>query len=291
MTGDCHVRFGERLAGKFRWPTHLDLSIHWADLAREGDEQVAWDKSIQSRQQRKKFRKRQEVLLGQWSEDFVDRLNQRLADYSIEGLFAELDPDSNGEKVDVHFPRVTSGINDYQLDHVLLEFGGRNRGKPTVQHSIGCYIADVSEFGELICPRATVQAFDPAYILWEKLTALHQFSTMTREPVAYRLARHWYDVDCLLRHAIVDPLSSLEAMADVIEMKKQRWSEVGVDYESVLRGDIRLVPDAERLTSITKDHQAAVKGGMFYSPPDKFDVIIDRILVAQEQINQSLAAK
>jgi len=25
MTGDCHVQFGERLAGKFRWPTCLDL--------------------------------------------------------------------------------------------------------------------------------------------------------------------------------------------------------------------------------------------------------------------------
>lgn len=25
MTGDCHVRFGERLVGKFRRPTHLDL--------------------------------------------------------------------------------------------------------------------------------------------------------------------------------------------------------------------------------------------------------------------------
>jgi hypothetical protein len=27
MTGDCHVRFGERLAGKFRRPTHLDLRV------------------------------------------------------------------------------------------------------------------------------------------------------------------------------------------------------------------------------------------------------------------------
>lgn len=26
MTGDCHVQFGERLAGKFRRPTQLDLS-------------------------------------------------------------------------------------------------------------------------------------------------------------------------------------------------------------------------------------------------------------------------
>ncbi len=27
MTGDCHVRFGERLAGKFRRSTHLDFKI------------------------------------------------------------------------------------------------------------------------------------------------------------------------------------------------------------------------------------------------------------------------
>ena len=25
MTGDCHVQFGERLAGKFRCPIHLDI--------------------------------------------------------------------------------------------------------------------------------------------------------------------------------------------------------------------------------------------------------------------------
>ncbi|WP_245183353.1 hypothetical protein [Legionella israelensis] len=27
MTGDCHVQFGERLAGKFRWPTQLDFRV------------------------------------------------------------------------------------------------------------------------------------------------------------------------------------------------------------------------------------------------------------------------
>ena len=39
MTGDCHVRFGERLAGKFRWPTCLDFtllqSISFEDIKQE----------------------------------------------------------------------------------------------------------------------------------------------------------------------------------------------------------------------------------------------------------------
>ena len=36
MTGDCHVQFGERLAGKFRWPTHLDLIINATSAGLEG---------------------------------------------------------------------------------------------------------------------------------------------------------------------------------------------------------------------------------------------------------------
>lgn len=269
-----------------RFSEDIDLSIHWADLAGVEDEHAAWEKSIQSGKQQKKFRKKQTQLLTDWSTALVDRLNERFVGYGIEGLAAKLDAESNGEKVNVHFPRMTAGSNDYQLDHVLLEFGGRNRGQPTVAHSIGCYLSEVSEFKELICPQATVQAYDPAYILWEKLTALHQFSTMEREPKTNRLARHWYDVDCLLQKEVADPLSSEQAMRDVVEMKRQRWAEKGVDYEAVLRGEIQLIPDAERLAGIAKDHQAAIQGGMFYEQPDAFDDIAERISQAQSLINK-----
>jgi hypothetical protein len=36
MTGDCHVQFGERLEGKFLWPTHLDF------LLKEPDPTFKW---------------------------------------------------------------------------------------------------------------------------------------------------------------------------------------------------------------------------------------------------------
>jgi len=269
-----------------RFSEDIDLSIHWADLADASDEAAAWEQSNKSRSQQKKFRDRQTTRLTEWSTALVERLNTRLAEYEIEGLSSVLEDGSKGEKIDILFPRVTAGSNDYQLDHVLLEFGGRNRGQPTEPHAVDCYMSEVPAFGELVFPEANVQAYDPAYILWEKLTALHQFSTMEKEPATNRLARHWYDVDCILQKGISDPLNTEKAMNDVIEMKSQRWPERGVDYGLVARGGLQLIPSEERLKGIEKDHQEAINGGMFYGYPDNFDSIIERLRVAQDGINE-----
>lgn len=273
-----------------RFSEDIDLSIHWADLAEAEDETTAWEQSISNGSQIKKFRKRQNARLIAWSEQFVERLNQRLVEYGIEDLGAELEADSHGEKINVHFPRVIKGDNDYHLDHILLEFGGRNRGQPTETHVIDSYLVDIPELQTLTLPTATVQAYDPSYIMWEKLTALHQYSTMESEPVTYRLARHWYDVDCMLQKGVVDLTNANQARDDVVEMKKQRWAEKGVDYELALQGELKLVPDAERLAGIAIDHKAAIQGRMFYihRQPDNFDKIIGRISRAQDVINKSV---
>ncbi|MEX0624211.1 nucleotidyl transferase AbiEii/AbiGii toxin family protein [Saccharospirillum sp.] len=298
LLGDCAVAFkgGTALSKCWkvidRFSEDIDLSIHWADLAEAEDEAAAWEQSISSGSQIKKFRKRQSDRLIAWSEQFVERLNQRLVEYGIEGLGAELEAESQGEKINVHFPRVIKGDNNYHLDHVLLEFGGRNRGQPTETHAIESYLVDIPELQELTLPKAMVQAYDPSYIMWEKLTALHQFSTMKREPDTHRLARHWYDVDCMLRKGVVDLANANQARNDVVEMKKQRWAEKGVDYELALQGELKLVPDAERLAGIAADHKAAIQGRMFFvrRQPDDFNKIVERISLAQDAINEGTIA-
>ena len=122
--------------------------------------------------------------------------------------------------------------------------------------------------------------------MWEKLTALHQFCTQDNPPNPDRLARHWYDVDCLLSMQFADPLNSNTARNNVIEMKKHRWASPGVDYEAILSGGLLLVLDEKRLVEIAKDHDNAIKGGMFFTTPDSFSVILDRLKVVQDQINQ-----
>lgn len=271
-----------------RFSEDIDLSIHWADLAEAEDETTAWEQSISNGSQIKKFRKRQSARLVAWSEQFVERLNQRLVEYGIEDLGAELEADSHGEKINVHFPRVIKGDNDYHLDHILLEFGGRNRGQPTETHTIDSYLVDIPELQALTLPTARVQAYDPSYIMWEKLTALHQYSTMEREPDTYRLARHWYDVDCMLQKGVVDPANATRARDHVVEMKKQRWAEKGVDYELALQGGLKLIPDVERLAGIAADHKAAILGRMFFvsRKPDDFAQIVERISRAQDALNE-----
>ena len=272
-----------------RFSEDIDLSIHWSDLACEPDEIAAWEQSTQSNSHKKKFREQQTKLLTEWSVNLVDRLNERLAEYGIDELGAELEPGSKGEKVNIHFPRLSSYDSDYQLDYILLEFGGRNRGRPTVSHKVACYLAELEELQTMAFPQATVAAYHPGYVLWEKLTALHQFSTQEKDPDSHRLARHWYDVDCLLQKSdFTNPLDAIDAMVDVVTMKSQRWAQKGVTFEDVLEGRLALVPEGERRDQIAADHAAAIEGRMFFGVPDDFETIISRLREAQEKINAGI---
>lgn len=272
----------------YRFSEDIDLSIHWADLSghTEEEELAAWSQSTQSRTQNNKFRKAQQKQLQAWSETLVDSLNERLSHYKIDGLYAEMEDDSGGEKIDIYFPRVTKGTHDYQLDHILLEFGGRNRGKPTNTVNVNCYLGHTPGLEELELPKAQVNAYQAEYILWEKLTALHQFCSQKRSPNPDRLARHWYDVDCLLSMNFANPLNSETARNDVIEMKKHRWASNGVNYEAILAGELLLIPNGQRQLDIAKDHENSIKGGMFFTTPDSFTDILERLKLTQDQINQ-----
>ena len=271
-----------------RFSEDIDLSIHWADLAGAEDEAEAWEKSNRTPSQQKKFRDKQSKLLTQWSEALVNRLNNRFAAYGIDGLVAELDADSKGEKINIRYPRFAKDINNYQLDYILLEFGGRNRGRPTVAKQVDTYLSEVPELAALKLPTADVQAYDPAYILWEKLTALHQFCTQTSEPNPTRLSRHWYDVDCLLQQNFADPIKSRQAMLDVIEMKSKRWAVAGVNYGQIAEGKLVLVPAKDRFAATMKDHKDAVSGGMFFVQPNTFETILNRLLVVENKINETI---
>ena len=306
VTEILRLLYDEKLLGKFsvafkggtalskcwgaiaRFSEDIDLSIHWADLSghTEENELAEWNQSTKNRSQNNKFRKKQQKQLQAWSEALVVTLNERLSLYNIDGLYAEMEVNSEGEKIDVHFPRVTKGTHDYQLDHILLEFGGRNRGKPTDTIAVDCYLGHTPGLEHLVLPKAQVSAYQADYILWEKLTALHQFCTQDSELNPDRLARHWYDVDCLLSMKFANPSNSDTARNDVIEMKKLRWASPGVDYETILTGDLLLIPDEERLLDIAKDHENAIKGGMFFTTPDSFSVILKRLKLVQDKINQ-----
>lgn len=273
-----------------RFSEDIDLSIDLPEIAGcVDDPQATWDKSTQSKSQNKKFRESQTKRLEQWTIQFVDRLNARLKQFEIEGLYATYAEDSAGEKVEVHYPAVTTSASQYQLDYVLLEFGARNRGKPTNPGIIKSYLGEIPELNMIDFPCASqVKVFDPNYIVWEKLTALHQFSTRSKMPNPARLARHWYDVDCIVQKNIVDPLACKQAMCDVIDMKSVRWPVPGVDFTAIKSGGLVLVPKGELLQKLYEDQANMIAGNMYFGQPDDFAVIIKRLGKLEAKINSAL---
>ena len=276
-----------------RFSEDIDLSIHWADLAghSESDEFVAWSNSTKSRSQGDKFRDEQNKRLLKWSNDLVERLNYRFKSYELADLTATIADVSNGEMINITYPHVTSNDHHYHLDHILLEFGGRNRGKPTESKQIYSYLSEISGFEALtsLLPTSQVQAYDKGYIIWEKLTALHQFSTQKNFPAPSRLARHWYDVDCIIQRQIVNPLEHIRSMLDIVELKTHRFRMPGVDYQQILHGQIVLLPGiAEHLQKICDDHANAINGGLFFSTPPTFELIMQRLSDLELQLNHNI---
>ncbi|QIR07440.1 nucleotidyl transferase AbiEii/AbiGii toxin family protein [Salinivibrio costicola] len=272
-----------------RFSEDIDLSIHWHDML-NGDkpEAEAWAETTVSNSQNKKFREAQTQRLEEWTLGFFERLKARLDAYGIEGLQVKY---LNSEKVEVYYPIVAEQTcSQYHLGPVLLEFGARNRGKPTDPSQLTTYLSEIEEYEEaLSLPVAeNVLVFDPSYIIWEKLTALHQFCTSEKSPNAARLARHWYDVDCMMCKDIVDPLGNHQAINDVVEMKSARWSVKGVDFSLASTGKLRLIPDEPLRTEIAQDYVEMVEGGMYFSKPDKFSTILDRLSSTEKMINESL---
>ena len=274
-----------------RFSEDIDLSIHWAHLAESEDETADWQRTTHSRSQIKRFRDRQGKRLEAWSGEFVKRLNERFTDYRIPELTAELVEGSQGEKIHIHYPSVTQNHAGYHLDHILLEFGGRNFGRPTTPIEIQSYVADLPAMGidfgglEALLPHAVVNAYDPNFILWEKLTALHQFSTQTKDIKPERLSRHWYDVDAIVRRGVAKPFECSKAPQEVVNMKSKRWAENGVDYHHVLSKSAKFVPDADRLSLIELDYRASISGGLFFSEPASFAEIIRHIKEIEDAVN------
>ena len=275
-----------------RFSEDIDLSIHWADLAGSDDEAAAWAQTTKSRSQRDRFRRTQAKCLEAWASDFVQRLNKRLSDYGIEGLSAQIEEGSSGEKIDIHFPHVAFQNGSYQLEHVLLEFGGRNRGRPTVSKPITTYLSEIDAVSKSHrLPSAVVDAYHPDYIIWEKLTALHQFCTQESPLGTVRLSRHWYDVDCILRNLEEGTYQSVEALENVVAMKSARWATRGVSFEDILSGGLVLIPADRLLEEIKRDYEQSVSGGMFFSAPDSFADIVARLAEQQKLINGFLKGR
>lgn len=265
-----------------RFSEDVDVTINYASLDSSIDPVKATTNS-----QRDRMTERLRGLVKDHVETaVVEHLRNRLgSDLEIGGDAVYPDSD-DPESVWVRYPSALDDSDDYLRDAVKLEFGGRNVITPSDPHTISPYLALATT--ELNFPNATITVLAAERTYWEKATLIHaelgrtDFSTS-----AVRLSRHWYDLDQLSLGPIgARALSNRDLLEDVIHIKMAFYRSGRAAYDLCATGGLRLVPDEDSVVAhLATDYQEMIRAGYFDGAPPKFDVILERLLAIQLQIN------
>lgn len=206
---------------------------------------------------------------------------------AVVGAEGRVEADLDGETLRLFYPRAIAGAGRYQLDHVLIEFGGRNVTDPSEEVVI---MPDIAEhLLDLAFPTAKVRVLSPRRTFWEKATLIHVECNRGRlRAGAERLSRHWYDVVKLAatEHGAA-ALADREVLADVVKHKKVFYNAGYARYDECLEGRLRLVPDVEDLAGLEADYKAMVASGMFYGELVPFSALLEALRALEARINKN----
>jgi hypothetical protein len=140
---------------------------------------------------------------------------------------------------------------------------------------------------ELAFPSAKVSVLSPLRTFWEKATLIHVECYRPEPRIgADRLSRHWSDLAALADHDIGKRAVADRAMlADVVKHKAVFFYSAHANYDAVLGGELRLVPERALLDALGTDFGQMIKNGMFDVEPQSFDKIVSRLKILEREIN------
>ena len=107
------------------------------------------------------------------------------------------------------------------------------------------------------------------------------------KPRAIRMARHYYDLWCLISRGLAEKAAAEEELFERVAEHRQaffRWS--WVDYDTLRRGSLRLLPAEGHLASWRQDYEA-MAGSMFFGQVPSFDEILKVVGEFERRFNES----
>jgi hypothetical protein len=186
------------------------------------------------------------------------------------------------------YPSVLAQAGGYIAKQVKLEFGALTDQQPTGLHGIAALLAQTpgvalaSAYDDL---RAAVMVLAITRTFWEKATILHAEHHRPPElSVRDRFARHYADFEALWRHpSRGQALARLDLLESVVRHKSRFFASSWTHYETARLGTFKLVPPAVRHAALARDY--ASMAPMFVATPPEFDVMMQRLQAAEQQLN------
>ena len=192
------------------------------------------------------------------------------------GWKLEVDPDMpDGQCLLFHYPSVLpANAAGYVPPQVRIELGARSDDWPHEAKVIIPYVLE--QFTALDAESsAPVRVLAAERTFWEKACLLHEETFRPGDkPRKLRMARHYYDMWCLLRAGVGErALADTALFQRVADHRKIFFRYSWVDYSTHKPGSFRLVPRPAQLPAWETDYQAML-GPMFFGHAPSFEEIL-----------------
>jgi predicted nucleotidyltransferase component of viral defense system len=269
-----------------RFSEDIDLIVDKDALGFGGD--AAPDKAPSNKQRRARLEALMESCRLWVQGTLQPALASRIADaLGPEAWKLEVDPDMpDGQCLLFHYPSVFSANSaGYVPPQVKIELGARSDDWPHEEKSIQPYV--IEQFPALDNDAvAAVRVLAAERTFWEKACLLHEETFRPADkPRKLRMARHYYDLYCLLRAGIgKQALANTALFQRVAEHREIFFRYSWVDYTTHKPGTFRLSPPAEQLPNWRSDYQAML-GPMFFGDVPDFDEIMRAVSEFEKTFN------
>ncbi len=254
-----------------RFSEDIDIIVDKEVLGFGGED--APDKAPSNKQRKARLERLMEAcrlwVQGTLQPGLAERLKANLGET---GWTLEVDPDMpDGQCLLFHYPSVfPKGVSDYVRPVVKIELGARSDDWPHETKSILPYVI---ELFPAIAPDAAfpVQVLAAQRTFWEKACLLHEETFRPADkPRKIRMARHYYDLWCLLRAGIGDQAFAEKALFQrVAEHRELFFRFSWVDYTTHKPGTFRLSPPDSHRADWQADYEAML-GPMFFGDTPTF---------------------
>jgi hypothetical protein len=274
-----------------RFSEDIDIVIHRRALGFDGDN------APESSSSKKQMRKRVAALADACRECVKESIHPALQQAIAADIPASLiwhlvdDPaDPDGQTLLFNYPTVYPTGAVYLRRAVKIEMGARSDTEPSAVIKITPYISDA--FPKLFPDsKVDVRAVLPKRTFWEKAMLLHE---ETYRPIDSKrrkeyLARHYYDLYRLIEAGVGDEaIDDEQLFAHVASHRVVFFRQNWVDYSTLVRGKLRVVPIDEQMSDWRSDYNN-MKQEMFFGEAPNFEIVMDRIRVFQNTFNQGYA--
>lgn len=270
-----------------RFSEDIDIIVDKEILGFDGD--AAPDKAPSNKQRKARLENLMEScrlwVQGTLQPALTKRLEAALGET---GWKLEVDPDmSDGQCLLFHYPSVFPVDSaGYVRPVVKIELGARSDDWPHEPKSIQPYVTEL--FPALDPETAfTVRVLAAERTFWEKACLLHEETFRpVGKPRKIRMARHYYDLWCLLQAGVGErALADTALFQRVAEHRELFFRYSWVDYTTHKPGTFRLVPPATHRPNWNADYQAML-GPMFFGETPTFE----EMMTAASEFEQTFNA-